>query len=133
MAGDGYDRWSKMPTIDLQESPVDPAYIRVASLAEIPEGELRAFEGHAGRVAIAHVEQELFGLADECPADGAPLSEGMLDETADAVICPGDGVAFDLRTGEPLDATGVDAVAVYGVRVDDEGWVEIGRPDEGGR
>jgi nitrite reductase/ring-hydroxylating ferredoxin subunit len=111
---------------------LEPAYIRVASLAEIPEGELRAFEAPVGRVVIAHVEQELFGLADECPSDGAPLSEGALDEGADSVVCAGDGVAFDLRTGEPLDAAGVDAVAVYAARVDDEGWVEIGRPSEGG-
>ena len=110
---------------------MDPGYVRIASLAEIPEGELRAFEAPAGRVVIAHVEQDLFGFADECPADGAPLSEGSLDEDADAVICPGDGVAFDLRTGEPLAAPGVDAVVVYPTRMDDEGWVEIGRPSEG--
>jgi len=60
------------------------------------------------------------------------LSDGVLDEEADAVLCPGDAVAFDLRTGEPLAAPGVDAVVVYPVRVDDEGWVEIGRPAEGG-
>ena len=111
---------------------MDPGYLRVASIAEIPEGELRAFETPSGRVAIAHVEQELFGLADECPADGAALSDGALDEAADAIVCPGDGVAFDLRTGEPLEAPGVDAVAVHGVHVDDEGWVEIGPPPEGG-
>ena len=121
-----------MPTTTVPEPLVDPSFIRVASLAEIPDGELRAFESPAGRVAIAHVEQELYGLADECPADGAPLSEGALDESADAVICPADGVAFDLRTGEPLGAAGIDAVVVYAARVDDEGWVEIGRPAEGG-
>ena len=114
------------------ELPVDAGYTRVASLAEVPDGELRAFESPVGRVVIAHVEQELFGLADECPADGAPLSEGALDEDADAVRCPGDGVAFDLRTGEPLEAPGVDAVTVFATRVDDEGWVEIARRSEGG-
>ena len=81
---------------------------------------------------IAHVEQELYALADECPGDDAPLSDGFLDEEADALVCPGDAVAFDLRTGEPLSAAGVDAVVGYAVRVDDEGWVEIGRPAEGG-
>jgi nitrite reductase/ring-hydroxylating ferredoxin subunit len=121
-----------MPTTTASEPLVDPSFIRVASLAEIPDGELRAFESPRGRVVIAHVEQELFGLADECPADGAPLSEGTLDEAADALICPGDGIAFDLRTGEPLGAPGVDAVAVHAARVDDEGWVEIGRPSGGG-
>ena len=111
---------------------MESAFVRIASLAEIPEGELRAFEAPLGRVVIAHVEQELFALGDECPADGAPLSEGSLGEGEDAVLCPGDAVAFDLRTGEPLAGPGVDPVAVFSVRVDDEGWVEIGRPHEGG-
>src|SRR6185312_7104894 len=65
-------RGGKMRPTDIQEPLVEPGYIPVASLAEIPEGELRAFEVAFGRVAVAHVEQELFGLADECPADGAP-------------------------------------------------------------
>lgn len=111
---------------------VDPGFVRVASLAEIPEGELRAFESPAGRVAIVHVEQELFGLADECPSDGAPLSEGSLGEGEDTVLCPGDGIAFDLRSGEPVAGPGVDPVIVFPVRVDDQGWVEVGRPAEGG-
>ncbi len=111
---------------------MDEGFVRIASLAEIPEGELRAFDSAVGRIAVVHVEQEWFGLADECPGDGAPLSEGSLGEGEDTVICPGDAAEFDLRTGEPIAGPAVDAVARYAVRLDDEGWVEVGRPLEGG-
>ena len=107
--------------------------MRIASLAEVPEGELRSYEAPLGRVAIVHVEQELFALGDECPSDGASLSEGALGVSEDSVVCPGDGSEFDVRTGEPLDGPAVDPVTVYAIRLDASGWIEIGRPTEGVR
>ena len=56
----------------------------------------------------------------------------ILVEDEDAVLCPGDGVAFDLRSGEPVEGPGVDPVPVFPVRVDEQGWVEVGRPAGGG-
>jgi 3-phenylpropionate/trans-cinnamate dioxygenase ferredoxin component len=108
------------------------AFVRVASSVEIPEGELRGYEVPTGRVAIGRVEHEVFALADECPGDGCSLSEGTLDEVHEAVVCACDASAFDVRTGEPVDGPAVDPVAVLRVRVDDDGWVEVG-PEIGGR
>lgn len=110
----------------------DPGpYVRVASAVEIPEGELRRYEMPDGHVAVGRVEHEVFALADECPADGCSLSEGAIDEVNEAVVCPCDSSAFDVRTGEPVDGPSVDPVSVRRVRVD-EGWVEVG-PEIGGR
>ena len=33
-------------------------FVRVGALAEIPEGEMRAYDLPAGRVTVAHVEAE---------------------------------------------------------------------------
>jgi 3-phenylpropionate/trans-cinnamate dioxygenase ferredoxin subunit len=99
-------------------------YIRVASLAEVPEGELRGFELPAGRIAVAHVENELFALGDECTHEGCLLSEGEVDESADTVVCPCHGSAFDLRTGEPVEGPAQDPVPTYPVRLQ-EGWIEL--------
>lgn len=105
----------------------DPAsFVRVASAVEIPEGELRGYDLAGGRVAIGRVEHEVFALGDECPGDGCSLSEGALDEVNEAVVCPCDASAFDVRTGEPVDGPAVDPVPVLRVRVDDDGWVEVG-------
>ena len=37
-------------------------FFRVGALAEVPDGELRAFETPGGRVAVAHSENRLFAL-----------------------------------------------------------------------
>jgi 3-phenylpropionate/trans-cinnamate dioxygenase ferredoxin subunit len=108
----------------------EDGFARIASLAEVPEGELRSYDLGSGRVVVAHVEQELFALADECPSDGASLAEGQLGREEDSVICPGDGSEFDLRSGEPVDGPSGDAIAVFGVRVRD-GWIEVGRATDG--
>lgn len=106
------------------------AFVRVASAVEIPEGELRAYELPDGRVAVGRFEHEVFALADECPGDGCWLSEGSLDEANEAVVCPCDASAFDIRTGEPVGGPAVDPVAVRRVRASD-GWIEVG-PTIGG-
>lgn len=108
----------------------DQSFVRVASLAEVPEGELRSFDLPGGRVLVVHVEQELFALADECPQDQASLAEGGLGSDEDSVICPGDGSEFDLRTGEPLDGPAVDPLRVYPARERDE-WIEIALVPQG--
>lgn len=100
-------------------------FIRVGALAEVPEGELRAYELPGGRVAVAHVENELFALGDECTHAGCSLAEGELDEQADTVVCPCHGSAFDVRSGEPLEGPAVDPVPVFQIRVQD-GWIEVG-------
>lgn len=110
---------------------MDDDFQRIASLAEVPEGELRAFDLTGARVAVVHVEQELFAIADECPHDLGSLAEGELGGDEDTVICPEDGSEFDLRTGEPLSGPAVDPVRIFRVRERD-GWIEIDRATEAG-
>jgi 3-phenylpropionate/trans-cinnamate dioxygenase ferredoxin component len=101
-------------------------WIRVGSLAEIPDGEIRAFELSAGRVAVAHVDHRLFGVGDECTHAGCSLAEGELIEHDEAIRCPCHGSAFDLETGEPIEGPARDPVPVFVVREVD-GWVEVAR------
>ena len=103
----------------------DQGFQRVASLAEVPEGELRSFDLPGGRVGIVRVEQELFAFADECPHDQGSLAEGELGSDEDSVICPGDGSEFDLRTGEPLEGPAVDPIRLHQARERDA-WIEVG-------
>jgi len=110
---------------------VDDGFQRVASLAEVPEGELRSFDLPGIHVAIAHVENELFAFGDECTHEGCSLAEGALGAQEDTVVCPCHESEFDLATGEPVKGPAVDPVPVYAVRVRD-GWLEIGRMGERG-
>jgi nitrite reductase/ring-hydroxylating ferredoxin subunit len=103
----------------------DADFVRVGAAVEVPEGELRAYEIPAGRVAVARVEGRLFGIGDECPVGGCSLAEdGTVSGSEDAVACARDGSVFDLGTGEPIDGPAVDRVPIYAVRVDN-GWIEI--------
>jgi 3-phenylpropionate/trans-cinnamate dioxygenase ferredoxin component len=107
-------------------------YNRVGTFVEVPEGELRAYEHPAGRIAVAHVENRLFAVDDECTHAGCSLSEeGTISETDNAVECACHGSVFDLETGEPLTGPAVDPLAVYPVRVEN-GWIEVGREPGGG-
>lgn len=100
-------------------------YVRVGAFVEVPEGELRAYEIPAGRVAVAHLENRLFAIGDECTHEGCSFAEeGRLSETENAVECSGDGSVFDLESGEPIGGPAVDRAAVFAVRVVD-GWIEV--------
>ena len=99
-------------------------FVRIASLAEVPEGEMRAYDLSTGRVALAHVENELFAFGDECTHEGCSLAEGALGRGEDSVVCPCHGSEFDLRTGEPLEGPAEDPVPVLVVREQD-GWIEV--------
>jgi 3-phenylpropionate/trans-cinnamate dioxygenase ferredoxin subunit len=105
-------------------------FIRIAAFAEIPDGELRAYDTAVGRVAIAHVEQHLFALGDECTHSGCSLADGELDDRRSTVECPCHGSVFDVETGEPLEGPAVDPVPVFAVRAVD-GWVEVAVRGEG--
>jgi 3-phenylpropionate/trans-cinnamate dioxygenase ferredoxin component len=115
-----------------EDAGMDESYRRVGSLAEVPEGELRSFDLPGLRVAIAHVENELFAFADECTHEGCSLAEGSLGAQEDTVVCPCHECEFDLATGEPLAGPAVDPVPVYAVRVEDA-WIEVGPSLDGGR
>jgi 3-phenylpropionate/trans-cinnamate dioxygenase ferredoxin subunit len=99
-------------------------FIRVGSIAEIPEGEVRAYDLPAGRVAVAHMEHRLFAFGDECTHQGCSLSEGGFDDREGTVECPCHGSVFDVETGEPLDGPAQDPLPIHPVREVD-GWVEV--------
>ena len=102
----------------------DDGSVRVGGLAEIPEGEVRAFDLPVGRVAVAHVEHRLFAFADACTHAGCPLSEGAFDDRAATITCPVDESVFDVETGEPVSGPAQDALPIHAAREID-GWVEV--------
>jgi 3-phenylpropionate/trans-cinnamate dioxygenase ferredoxin subunit len=99
-------------------------FVRVGSLAEIPEGELRAFDVPAGRVAVAHDERRLFAVDDTCTGQGCALSEGAFDDRNETITCATCESVFDAETGEPLGGPAVDPLRVFTAREED-GWLEI--------
>jgi 3-phenylpropionate/trans-cinnamate dioxygenase ferredoxin subunit len=99
-------------------------FVRVGALAEIPEGEVRAYDTPAGRVAVAHVEHRLFAFGDDCTHAGCALSEGAFDDRAATITCACHESVYDVETGEPIDGPARDPVPVFPARLVD-GWVEV--------
>jgi nitrite reductase/ring-hydroxylating ferredoxin subunit len=101
----------------------EPQYQRVGTAAELPEGELRAYDLPTRRIAVANIGPEIRAFGDDCPDGGCSLAEGELADE-DTVVCATDGSSFDLRTGEPVAGPAEDPIPVYPARVRD-GWLEV--------
>ena len=99
-------------------------FVRVATLAEVPEGEVRAFDLPAGRVGVAHDERRLFAFGETCPGEACALAEGSFDDRSARLTCNGCDSVFDLETGEPIEGPARDPLQLFVAR-EVEGWLEI--------
>ncbi|WP_156725844.1 Rieske (2Fe-2S) protein [Streptomyces apocyni] len=92
--------------------------IRVASLADVPEGELLSVELDGVQVLLARSGGTVFAVRDQCSHEDAPLSDGEIEDDG-TVTCPWHFSRFCLRTGAALDAPAYDPIETYAVRVVD--------------
>ena len=99
-------------------------FVRVGSLAEIPEGELRAYDVPSGRVVVTHDERRLFAFGESCTGAGCPLAEGVFDDRSDRLSCTSCDSVFDAETGEPIEGPARDPLLVFTAKEVD-GWIEI--------
>lgn len=91
--------------------------VRVARVDEIPpEGVLRV-DVDGTPALLAHVDGAVHALRDSCSHEGAPLSEGEVEN--DTVECPWHFSRFCLRTGEALDLPATEPVEMFRARVVD--------------
>lgn len=98
---------------------------RVASIADIPEGQCLLVQNGGAALAVFNAGGgRVYACGAVCPHEDGPLSEGWLE--GDAVVCPWHGFDFELATGR----CGVDpalSVPVYPARVRDDA-VEVDVP-----
>ncbi|HEU4556433.1 MAG TPA: non-heme iron oxygenase ferredoxin subunit [Longimicrobium sp.] len=103
------------------------AYLKAASLAQLPEGGALGVEVAGLRVALARVGDEVYAIADNCSHRDFPLSHGEVDVEACTLTCEWHGAAFDLRTGVPTCAPATRPVAVFETKVEGGSvWVDVG-------
>lgn len=89
-------------------------FVTVGSAADVPEGEVRAFEVEGQRVAVARVEGTLHAFDDTCTHQLCSLADGDLEGSA--VMCPCHGSEFDVTTGAVLTPPAVEPVRTFQVR-----------------
>ncbi len=84
-------------------------FVKVATVGDIPEGQIRQYEVADESIVICHAGDEFYALSDECSHDSSPFRDGHLD--GHELVCPRHGARFDIRTGAftaPPAVVGID-------------------------
>jgi 3-phenylpropionate/trans-cinnamate dioxygenase ferredoxin subunit len=92
------------------------AFVRVASVDDVPSGEVRVFTIDGKGVAVANTGRGFYAIDDLCTHDGGPLGEGSL--FGDLIECPRHGARFDVKTGRVRALPAVRPVRTYEVRIE---------------
>lgn len=91
-------------------------WIRVAALAEVPDGTTRLVEVNGNDVCLYNLGGTICATQDMCTHAEASLADGFID--GDAIECPLHQALFDIRTGKVLNPPATKDLRVYPVRVD---------------
>jgi nitrite reductase/ring-hydroxylating ferredoxin subunit len=106
---------------------VDDGWITVGREADIPTGEMRAFELGSAHVAVGHLEDGSWVAFDDmCTHEACSLSDqGEIE--GPWVVCYCHNSAFDIATGAVMRGPAEDPLPVYGVRAEG-GDVQVRTP-----
>jgi len=79
-----------------------PVFEQVATLADLPPGELTAVEADGQSILLANVKGEVYAFKNVCPTDDrSRLDGGRL--TGSVLVCPWHNCAYDARSGKRSD------------------------------
>jgi nitrite reductase/ring-hydroxylating ferredoxin subunit len=95
-------------------------FTRVASVNEVPPGQMIAIIADGAELFLANVGGQFFALSNICSHEWAYLSEGWLKEESFEVECPLHEGRFDLRSGRPTKLPPDEPVPAYTVKVEGE-------------
>jgi nitrite reductase/ring-hydroxylating ferredoxin subunit len=101
------------------------AFRKIASVAELPAGELLEIVEGNNLYALCNVAGEIRALSGICPHHGGPLGQGALEGSL--VACPWHAWQFDSATGACAFNNEV-RVPTYPVRVED-GQILVDLPE----
>lgn len=101
------------------------AFVEVARLDEITDGDMKVVEVGGEEIALCRVGGKVYAISNRCTHDGGSLGQG---ETMGYLIeCPRHGSRFDVRTGRVLTLPAEVDLETFPVRVvDDAVQVEVG-------
>ena len=102
-----------------------PLRVRVCSVDDIVEGELRAFrvQGVTWPVVMTIIDSVVVAFPGVCPHEDVELSNGELDGAS--VICPGHGYHFDLRTGRCEHDSTLELRRYPTTQIGNDIWVDL--------
>ncbi len=89
---------------------------KVASVKDVPEGSMKAFEIGYHRFVLCHISSGIFAVADECSHDSAPISDGEL--RGEEIICPRHGARFNVKDGSVKAPPALVPIDTYETKVE---------------
>lgn len=93
-----------------------PDFVRVASLDQIPPGEVLTVEVNGKEVCLANVDGTIYAIGNECTHQGGPLGEGVL--MGDTIECPWHAGQFNVKSGQVVSPPPGEPVPTYEVQVE---------------
>ena len=105
---------------------------KIATVADVPEGEARRFEVGSTTVCLANLGETGFRAVDDvCSHAEAFLHEGDVDVDDATIECPRHGSTFSLESGRPTTLPATSPVATFPVKVEgDDIWIEVETPGD---
>jgi 3-phenylpropionate/trans-cinnamate dioxygenase ferredoxin subunit len=91
---------------------IPPDFFKVATVSEIPEGEMKVVFNDLAVVACA--EGHFYAFGNICPHAAGPIGEGFLDGCI--VECPWHAAHWDVRTGKALTTLATADIPMFEVR-----------------
>ena len=98
-------------------------WIRVAKIADVPDGSAVALDLDGRSLALFHSGSHFYAIDNLCPHKGGPLAEGSLENGQ--VTCSWHAWTFDVRTGQCETVPGVK-IGHYPVKIKyDEVFIKL--------
>src|SRR5438128_12242514 len=91
-------------------------FVKMATVSEIPPGEMTIVELDGQEIAIANLNGEFVAFQNECTHRSRPLGEGIL--MGDVVERPFDAGQFRGRSGEVVSPPPAEPIPTYAVPID---------------
>jgi 3-phenylpropionate/trans-cinnamate dioxygenase ferredoxin subunit len=105
------------------------AFIRVASLADVPPGTAKRVDVDGRRIALVNVAGTIYAIDDMCTHEDESLSEGPV--AGEIIVCPKHGSRFHVPTGRVLSLPAARPVNTYAVSVEGEAILLSPEPRRG--
>lgn len=96
-------------------------FLPVFKAAELPIGQGRSVVVQGRKIAVYHVEEGFFALADQCPHRQNPLATGTLSGCE--VSCAAHGWTFDITNGTSTNVLGAGVLRFEVSVRDGQVWI----------
>jgi len=94
-----------------------PQFVKLATVADVPENSVRAFRHGDTQIAIYHCNGAFYATSNICTHEYAELHEGWFDTDDCTIECPLHGARFDIPSGAVRALPAYAPLATYQLQI----------------